>query len=364
MTLDSKTDGAVLENKNTVVRDSGIELFRIVVMIIIVAHHYFVNSGISKSINVDTIWQANSIFLILLGWGGKTAINCFVLITGYFMCKSKITLRKFLKLLFVVQFYRIIEYVIFIISGYQTLNVQGVVNAIFPVTSISREFISCFFVFYLFIPFLNLLIGAMNKKQHFTLIWLCVSIYTIVANLLFHVEFNYSIWFCVLYLIASYIRLYPSKWSDSKKMWGFLSLLSVILSWLSVVLIALLMSKIKVKLTYYNFVADSNAIFALSTAVCSFMFFKNLKIGYSKIINTIAASSFGVLLIHDNGRIMRQWLWTDTLKCPVMFNSPYLYVHAFLSIAGVYIICTVIDILRIKFVEKPLFKFLDKKVLK
>lgn len=39
----------------------------------------------------------------------------------------------------------------------------------------------------------------------------------------------------------------------------------------------------------YMFVSDSNTILALVISICSFMCFKNLKIGYSKLINTIGA---------------------------------------------------------------------------
>lgn len=57
------------------------------------------------------------------------------------------------------------------------------------------------------------------------------------------------------------------------------------------------------------FVSDSNTVLALAISICSFMCFKNLKIGYSKLINTIGGSTFGVLLIHANSDVMREWLW-------------------------------------------------------
>ena len=69
-------------------------------MFAIVAHHYVVNSGLMTSINEGNALATNSLFLLLFGCWGKISINCFVLITGYFMCKSNITPRKFLKLFF------------------------------------------------------------------------------------------------------------------------------------------------------------------------------------------------------------------------------------------------------------------------
>lgn len=94
---------------------------------------------------------------------------------------------------------------------------------------------------------------------------------------------------------------------------------------------------------------------ALVTAVCSFMLFKNLKIKQSKVINLMGASTFGVLLIHANSDAMRQWLWKDILENVSWFESPYLWVHATLSVLVIFILCVFIDQIRIRFIEKPFF---------
>lgn len=67
-------------------------------MLLIVAHHYVVNSGMMDEMRKHPT-AVNSLFFFVCGAWGKTAINCFVMITGYFMCTSHITLKKFIKLL-------------------------------------------------------------------------------------------------------------------------------------------------------------------------------------------------------------------------------------------------------------------------
>ena len=96
-------------------RDSNLELFRIIAMIAIIAHHYVVNSGLIEFGGPIETNQFcfKSIFYCIFGAWGKIGINCFVLITGYFMCKSHITSKKFLKLLIQIYFYKIIIYLIF-----------------------------------------------------------------------------------------------------------------------------------------------------------------------------------------------------------------------------------------------------------
>lgn len=85
---------------------------------------------------------------------------------------------------------------------------------------IKDGFVSCFLAFYLCIPFLNILISNMDKKQHGLLILLCFFIYTLHGTLpMMSVSMNYVSWFCVVYFIASYIRLYPSKKLNNAN-WG------------------------------------------------------------------------------------------------------------------------------------------------
>ncbi len=59
-------------------------------MLLIVAHHYVVNSGLTldTSPSYQNPMDVKSLFLLVFGAWGKVGINCFVLITGYFMCKT------------------------------------------------------------------------------------------------------------------------------------------------------------------------------------------------------------------------------------------------------------------------------------
>ena len=67
-----------------------------------------------------------------------------------------------------------------------------------------------------------------------------------------------------------------------------------------------------------------------------------------------------MFLIHTNSDTMRQWLWYDVLKNTLFFNSSFLLIHAIVSICGIYVVCTIIDQVRIYIVEKPFLEMLDK----
>lgn len=339
-------------------RSSNLELFRIITMFFIVAHHYVVNSGLtSQDVIFANPTSTKSIFLLLFGAWGKSGINCFVLFSGYFMCKSKITLKKFLKLFLEWKFYSIVIYLIFLITGYVDFDITDLLKIVIPVYTISANFTSCYMVFFLSIPFLNILVNNMNEKQHtYLLIW-CFFTYILLGTIpKFSITMNYVSWFIVLYLISSYIRQYPKKYYDNTKLWGIISIAFILLSAISVVACDFVFNGNNV----YFFVSDSNTFLAVGVGISLFLFFKNIKMRNNKVINKIASTTFGILCIHASSDTMRQWLWKDTLNNVGAYYSNYTIVHAIGSVLGVCIICSCIDLVRQRFIEKPFFIWFDK----
>lgn len=341
-------------------RSSNLELYRIICMLMIVAHHYVANSGLATADGPIAIqpFSPNSIYLALFGAWGKTGINCFMLITGYFMCTSKISFRKFLKLMLQIYFYKLLIYPIFIISGHETFSITSFIKLLMPVSGFGpNNFISCFIAFWLTIPFWTILVQNITKRQHQLLLVLLLTCFTLLASVpSFEVSVNYITWFGVIFLIASYIRLYPSPLLNRKHLWGWLTLVSVLLALLSV----LIMTKLSV--FRYRFLEDSNKLFAVLVSVTSFLWFKNMNIKYSKIINAFGAGTFGVLLIHANSRV-RPWLWKDLVDCVGHYALPLgeLILYSVCVVLAIFVICNLIDQLRISTLEKWFFKWYDKK---
>lgn len=109
----------------------------------------------------------------------------------------------------------------------------------------------------------------------------------------------------------------------------------------------------------FSSVCDANVFLAVSTSIPLFMFFKDLKMKYHKWINTIAASTFGVLLIHANSDTMRQWLWKDIVDCSGSFYRSDTCLYAILAVLAIFFICILIDYVRIHTIEKWTFKIID-----
>ena len=328
-------------------RDSNLELYRILVMLLIVSHHYVVNSGVLEKMYENPL-STNSVFLFLFGAWGKTGINCFMMITGYFMCKSRITLEKYVRLLFEVVFYNIVIAFVFAITGYGTW--RKIIEACFVVRRVNNgDFTACFLIFYLLIPFWNILLNSISKKQHQYLLAILGFLYVFCGTMpSFGVAFNYVSWFGFLYLVAAYIRLYPCK----KKNWGLYTGIFVFTGILSIIGCLILGNRLDKQIAY-RFVSDSNTFIAFAISVCSFMLFKQWNIGYNKLINTIGGSTFGVLCIHANSNTMRKWLWKTVLDVEGHYNlsGMRLVVYSIACTILIFACCTLLDIIRKRYIE-------------
>ena len=351
-------------------RNSNIELYRIVLMLIIIAHHYVINSGIMDSITKQNALNYKSIFSSVFGWG-EDRNRLFVLITGYFVCKSSIKVMQWVKLLCEIEFYNIVIFIILYIAGIQPFSVKAAIKCIIPFYTLGTEFVSSYLVFFWFIPFINLLLKQLDKNNHLRLILLCFISDSVFQTVICVPDaFTYVGLFMYVYLIGAYIRRYRD--GDYKKTnfeeslfvtgsgkWAFGMLL---ISWTSI-LCGLIVFKFTGHKIIHMFTGQSNRILAIATAVCSFAFFVNINIKQSKFINTVAKSVFGVLLIHANSLTMIGFVWKKLFRSQWAFeNLGYIFiVHAFVTVIVIFSACSVIDMVRIRFLEKPIFQYFNKE---
>lgn len=213
---------------------------------------------------------------------------------------------------------------------------------------------------YLFIPFINRLLFALDKKSLLKLIGLLLFVFTFCTTFLASTTAFYEVgWYMTLYLVAAYIRLYPARWMGDHKSATLFLVACVLTSVASVAFLMLASSVLGLGDHAYYFVVDSGKIMAALTGCAIFLFFNTLEIGYIPAINKIASTVFGVLLIHTNSDAMRKWLWQDVFNVSGLYQSCGIFELALASVGIVLIVfcaCSALDMLRIVLFEKPLFK--------
>lgn len=327
-------------------RDSKFEILRMVCMILIIAHHLSCHGGYA----LDAISSVNQGFVKGLIVGGKLGVNVFVLISGYFLCKSKFKPSKLMKLLLEILFYSFFIYIIFVATGVVEFSTKEFFYSIFPTSTNAYWFMTCYVIMYVLSPFINKILNATSKRECLLLIGFLLILQTILPLAGFSYLSNVA-WFITLYVIAGYLRMFPSKIADCK--------------WFNITLFCLTF----VAMITFNVFLDMSiwgmtSIVCLICSVSLFDVFKNIKRTISsKFINLISSATLGVYLIHDNNYV-RPWLWQQFLKCPEMAGEWFFPLFAIGIILAVYVVCVLIDLIRIYAIEKPFFKLWDKIVLK
>ena len=348
-------------------RNSSIELLRIIMILSIIAHHLLVNSQLY--IETKGSFSIKYIIMFVFGMGGKIGLNVFLIISGYFMCKSYVTVLRWLKLFIEIMFYSFVINIIFIIIGYKPFGTSDIIKGLFPFVfglGMSSDYYpALFLVLLLIIPFINKLIEAISKKEFQVLLVILIFIFTVVSS--FSFIFISTInkwtivdvwegvaWYATAYMVGAYIRLYFNPKFDNLKNGLISTIACIVLAISSVVLLAYLNCGI----TQYHFVARSNKILAILTAVSLFILFKNINMPYNRFVNTVASATFGVLLLHSNNLTLRNMIWDKIFRVKrfVLSNAPIMLIKMIATVLILYIVCVIISLLVKRVILEPIYK--------
>lgn len=334
-------------------RKSNFELLRILAMLLIICTHLY-QHGIWFSPE-DTLLTpkliAGNIFAI---WTGSLGNYLFILISGYFLLDSNLSIKKFFKLWLEIFSISVIIGVILYITktpvitpsntNYELLGFNAaaipmtkkdLINCFTPTFSGNNWFATTYLVFYLFIPILNTTVKSLNQKKHLYLCLLLAILGTFVRMLPNQALFQETnIFFFILgYYIATYIKLYDPKLLKNQKLNILIVISLAILFILWIILILYLRNKVSfIKNNFIHFFCYPFALGrfpVLIQAIFCFAYFKNLNIPTSKILNKLASTTFGVYLIHEN-RFLNKVIWHKFFNFDYIFTkqfSIYIYIY-------------------------------------
>lgn len=294
------------------IRNSNFELFRIVAMMGVVAWHALWYSGLATRAYADP-WDWSNALLLVLGAWGKTGINCFILITGYFMCQRKLTLGRFLKVIGLTEFYAFVVFGVVLLLGWQTFTGQGVCKtACLFIEGINGSFVPSYIVLLVLIPLLNAAIERMCLKVHAVTTGVLLFVLCILPSVGVGIRLGEIPWFVTLYLVAAWVRrdegFYGRRWG----IWLGMTLVAAISS---MAVGAWLNPRMPGRNMIYYWMFPDAKVLAFGVAFCAFMFFRNLQIGSSRIINAAGGATFGIYLLHDGTLgVFRERVWETLIS--------------------------------------------------
>lgn len=368
-------------------RKSNFELLRIVAMLMIVASHLAVH-GVQQVLSFDNAYRAwaagtmvNRLFTLLFVPGGATGVALFFMLTGYFLAGKQ--RASVLKVCLQTVFYGFAVSAVFVILlviqklfgiGYTfsefsfTEKIRLLLRYVFMPISSGWWFVSAYVLLVLTAPRINQFLAKLNKAGFMRL--LAVTwFFWYSCQLVFggvYVSLGRAFFF---YILGAYCRLFEH--SEQEKPQGRHVALFA-LGWLLYAVSPFYrtaLRSISVEVTGIPQIVATFLVSGLQNCVavplCAwslFAIFARMRVPPNRRINTVAATTFGVYLLHDSD-ITRQLIWNGILRVSdAQFLSPLFPLLALADILAVFAICSAIDYLRLRFVEPKMLAWAEQRI--
>ena len=344
-------------------RNYGIDLARIISMILIINHHIIYHGGPFSIIDKFSIHYQILVFYNLICCSG---VNVFGMISGC-VCSFSYKFSNLFYLLFLTFFYNIcIALIFYYFKPHLKIDIK---YYLYPLFISDYWYFNAYFLMYYFLPIINKGLTEINKK---TLKFSIINLFLIFScfgeiknynkrfyfNDIFVLKRGFSyIWLLILYLYGSYLGRFRINNIINRNLYYYLKFVIIL------VLAAFIRMKIVIyKLIYsenkFNIIIDycapSEVIISFSIIlICSNINIKNTYL--IKIISFFAPLTYGVYLIHNHllvriHIIRSHFIWLTKLKIYQFFIIEILY--SFL----IFLFCSLLDFLRLL-----IFKFFKIK---
>ena len=332
------------------IRNSNIELLRIVCMCFVIGSHTIMQY---KSVEIGTAEYyigniLRSFFMV--------AVNCFVIISGYF--GINLNLRKLIKMSIQVSFYSISIYIITVILGIHEVNIKKDILILFPIITKRYWYITVYFVLCLISPLLNIIIENISKNQFRLILLVSFILFYALPTLLYTVnaptitsDAGYGIVnFICLYFLGRFIKLYYKN-KKTTIYYGSRFVISSLALFLANHILTLIFG-----FPFSSFISY-DTVFSFISAFMIFMIFEQITIK-SNLINNLAKYSLVAFIIHMHPTLF-DYLFSNVFKISSYSGTRYL-VMIFIIPIVVYISSWIIEFIRVKLFDKLENKIIDK----
>lgn len=344
-------------------RQANFELLRIVAILMVIGSHYIVKGNIIAydGSGWTPLYSVLQLFLAFV----IPSLNCYVLLSGYFMVEAKWKPQRILSLLAQILFYSVLIPLIMLGTGviaWEDLNVYDWLGFILPIETEHYWFATAYLYMFIFAPVLTAGVKNMEKKTLQIVIALLLLFFSVGKTLLpvslVTDKGGYDFgWLLCLFLIAAYLRLYGWAWLDKKGRGVILYVMMCLCTFSLSALSGLAAAKMG-KWSYYEEAAYTlNHLCVLLSSVGLFTAFKNLRIREGKaavLIRRLAPYTFGVYLLHEH--ILVRYEWMNWLQIDKVRGSWLFIPHMILCVILVYAVGVLAD-----FVRSYLFEGIGRK---
>lgn len=333
-------------------RNTSLDLLRIICMMMVVGQHFFSHGGlVNDALIPGTVnWYLGNLMYTLM----IQSVNCFVLLSGYFQSTSCFKLKRVISTWLQVVFYSVLLYLAAALSS-GTWSVMELLKSGLVVIFKQYWFVTAYILMYAVSPFLNCAVRSMNRKMHLLCCVVLLGIFSVAHNLIYISDFgnvlggSSFLWFCVLYLVAAYIRLYVPICSENRNVCFLVYIVCGVLIAVERFAAHLIAPIVFGQVVMDSFFYSNNSILNVAASIALFLVFRNSKVQnkwIQSIIQVFAPLAFGVYLIHDHHAV-RPILW-GILNPAGFAQSPWMIPYMLVCVVGIFVTCCLVEWCRQK----------------
>lgn len=342
-------------------RDSNFELMRCVAMMMVIVLH-FNNASMGGALRFI---DPNSIGYYILHFFESIsipAVNCFVILYGYFdSSKNTRVIRKPILLVLSVIGYNLLFYFFGLASGIYTFGLRSMFGQLVP----ANYYVILYATLFLISPYLNVILMKLTKIRFEQMLGLFIVIFSLIPTLtdsafdivnikgiiglspvgIHGADAGYTIInFMLLYLIGAYI----SRYYESKKSFLFYFELYLI----SAVLIFIMSLFTETAWNYSN-------ILVIVESIALVLAFQKLNLGSIKWINAISKTTFGIYLIHTNHIMLVNFWGLFNIARITSIGVPGMLLILTISVLSMFAVSSIIAY-GVSFFARPLVKRISR----
>lgn len=330
-------------------RQSNFEVLRIVSALLIILFHCSYCSGYGAWLISG--FDGNHVVSILLQSWGLVGVHCFFFVSAYFLADSgTIKAHRAVELVAETVFYILLMYGVSVLFGTdKSYSVFGAVKEMLAFILDEYWFVGAYLTFYLLVPYLHA--AAVNLKPNMVLRLIVI----LLVLMSFMKTFSDIRLFgnAALPILDYFIIVYLKKTEKGRlnvflqKHAGKTALLLIAFQcaynigflWLSDRTGSKYAGELGTKLMgRFSFTQ-------IAIALCLFICFSRLKIGYHKIINRAASASLAVYLIHANPTFQIT-LWDRILRIPEAQTKSWYVLWILACAVMIWAIGVAVDLVR------------------
>lgn len=338
-------------------RNSNIETLRLLLIFMIVILH-FNNEDMGGAFSLVKNNAFDNYFLHLFTSLSVGAVNCFMIISGYFLYENKkVNFGKVVDILLIVSFYRVLSYFLSIFFGFEPFSIKYFFLSLLPANYFAIYYVVC----YMLSPFIARIWNEIEDRSSNYLIVMLLSIFVIIPTILdvavdLHVLNEHNSFSPIAltgsgagYTIINFLTMLSLGMWLRKRQFALPSWV-LIAGYLSSSLIMTFSFEIIQSFYYYC------SIFTVISAVCLFLLFCKFKF-QNNLVNYCAKSCFAIFVIHTSSFAIE--IWRHLIGEYYFSRCPSTLYWMLVCVGGMFFSCMIISLLMRLFFGKVKSLFLS-----